>query len=187
MSYTKIGWQDEPSTITPINATNLNYMDDEIKSSSDKTDLILGDLASEYSTSQTYAVGDYCIYDSKLYKCTTAIATAEAWTSAHWELTDCGNELKTLNSNLVNKFGASQTITSGNAVPADGIAMFVSVVGTGNGMVNYLINGEIFTSYQNGGSNSSNFKQTFKVKKGDIVSHISVNNSTTTITFKPYI
>ena len=100
MSYTKIGWQDEPSTTTPISATNLNHMDDEIKTSSDKVDLILGDLASEYSTSQKYAVGDYCIYDSKLYKCTTAMATAEAWTSAHWTVTDCGNELKELNSNL---------------------------------------------------------------------------------------
>lgn len=31
MSYTKINWQDLPSTTTPINATNLNHMDDGIE------------------------------------------------------------------------------------------------------------------------------------------------------------
>ena len=38
-----------------------------------------------YSTSATYAVGDRVIYDDKLYKCKTAITTAESWTSGHWE------------------------------------------------------------------------------------------------------
>ena len=41
-------------------------------------------VADEYSTSSTYAVGDYCLYDGDLYRCTTAISTAEAWTAAHW-------------------------------------------------------------------------------------------------------
>lgn len=31
MSYTKINWQNLPSTATPINATNLNHMDDGIE------------------------------------------------------------------------------------------------------------------------------------------------------------
>ena len=110
MSYTKIGWQDEPSTTTPINAINLNHMDDEIKASSDKVDLILGNLASEYSTSKTYAVGDYCIYDSKLYKCTTAIATSEAWTPSHWTVTDCGSEISDL-ENVIGSFIIRKTIT----------------------------------------------------------------------------
>lgn len=42
-------------------------------------------LASIYSASGTYEVGDYCIYDGKLYRCTTAITTAEAWDSTHWD------------------------------------------------------------------------------------------------------
>lgn len=40
--------------------------------------------APAYSTSSTYEVGDYVKYDSKIWQCTTAIATAEAWTAAHW-------------------------------------------------------------------------------------------------------
>lgn len=41
-------------------------------------------LAAAYDATATYAVGDYRTKDGVLYKCTTAIATAEAWTAAHW-------------------------------------------------------------------------------------------------------
>ena len=34
MSYTKVNWQDSPSTATPITAANLNHMDDEIYNTS---------------------------------------------------------------------------------------------------------------------------------------------------------
>lgn len=49
----------------------------------------LSDLAPTYSASSTYAVESLCVrYDEydfvKLYRCTTAITTAEAWTAAHW-------------------------------------------------------------------------------------------------------
>ena len=37
-----------------------------------------------YSASSTYAVGDTVRYSKKLYRCNTAITTAEAWTAAHW-------------------------------------------------------------------------------------------------------
>lgn len=39
-----------------------------------------------YSNSSTYAVGDLCVYNSKVYVCITAITTAESWTSSHWQL-----------------------------------------------------------------------------------------------------
>lgn len=41
-------------------------------------------VAAQYSTSATYDVGDYVIYNGQLYRCTTAITTAETWTAAHW-------------------------------------------------------------------------------------------------------
>ena len=37
-----------------------------------------------YRSSKTYAVGDYCEYNSGMYQCNTPITTAEAWNSAHW-------------------------------------------------------------------------------------------------------
>ena len=41
---------------------------------------ILGLDVDTFSTTKTYAVGDYVIYDGKLWKCTTAVSTAGAWT-----------------------------------------------------------------------------------------------------------
>lgn len=40
--------------------------------------------AQPYSTSATYSVGDYCLQNNKLYRCTTAITSGESWNSAHW-------------------------------------------------------------------------------------------------------
>ena len=39
-----------------------------------------------YSATATYAVNAYAIYDGKLYQCTTAVSTAEAFDSDKWEL-----------------------------------------------------------------------------------------------------
>lgn len=55
-------------------------------------------IADAYSTSATYAVGDYCIYNSQLYRCTTAITTAEAWTASHWTAVAMGDEVGDLRS-----------------------------------------------------------------------------------------
>ena len=41
-------------------------------------------LSAAYSETATYAVGDAVTHDGKLYKCSVAITTAEAWTAAHW-------------------------------------------------------------------------------------------------------
>ena len=41
-------------------------------------------IADAFDATSTYAVGDYVIYNSILYKCTTAISTAGAWDSTKW-------------------------------------------------------------------------------------------------------
>ena len=41
-------------------------------------------IAPAFSSSSTYAVGDYVTYEGLLYKCTTAVSTAGAWTAANW-------------------------------------------------------------------------------------------------------
>ena len=38
----------------------------------------------DYSAASTYALGDQVLYNNKLYKCTTAITTPEAWTEGKW-------------------------------------------------------------------------------------------------------
>lgn len=54
-----------------------------------------GAIAATYSSSSTYAVGDYCIHDGGLYRCTTAINSGEAWTAAHWTAAKIGPDLAT--------------------------------------------------------------------------------------------
>lgn len=51
-------------------------------------------IASEYSPSSDYAVGKYCLHDSLLYICTTAIGTSgESWNPNHWRLSNVGDAL----------------------------------------------------------------------------------------------
>ena len=63
-----------------------------------------GCIAATYSSSSTYKVGDYCIHDGGLYRCTTAITTAEAWTSGHWTAAKIGPDVSDLKS-AVNAIG----------------------------------------------------------------------------------
>lgn len=48
---------------------------------------VVENIASEYNNTLTYKVGDYCMYENKLYKCITEITTAESFDSNKWELT----------------------------------------------------------------------------------------------------
>lgn len=41
-------------------------------------------IATDYGDTQTYAVGDYVIYDGLLYKCVTAVTTAETFDPTKW-------------------------------------------------------------------------------------------------------
>ena len=41
-------------------------------------------IASAFSATSTYALGDYVMYNGKLYECTTAVTTAGAWNSGNW-------------------------------------------------------------------------------------------------------
>ena len=55
----------------------------------------VGDIANTYDSTHTYEVGDYVINstDGKLYRCNTAITTAEEWTAAHWDWVALANDV----------------------------------------------------------------------------------------------
>ncbi|MCI2105104.1 MAG: hypothetical protein LKK00_00065 [Intestinimonas sp.] len=59
--------------------------------------------AEEYNPAGTYAVGDYCTHGGKLYRCTTAIPAAEAWTAGHWTETMVAGELLAMIATLAGK------------------------------------------------------------------------------------
>lgn len=68
-------------------------------------DALLASIAGTYSASKTYAVGDYVWYDGSLYRCTTAITTAEAWTSGHWTAAVLGDDLSVIKSAISRFYG----------------------------------------------------------------------------------
>ena len=67
-------------------------------------------VAPEYSSSSTYAVGDFVIYDGLLYCCTTAIETAEAWTAAHWTQTSAGSQIGAIKNDLSEKADKTEAL-----------------------------------------------------------------------------
>ena len=60
-----------------------------------------GVVASAYSSSKTYKVGDYVLHNSNLYRCITAITTAEAFTAAHWTQIVLADDVSDLKTDLV--------------------------------------------------------------------------------------
>ena len=73
--------------------------------------ITVGTDAAEYSATATYAMGDYCTHDGKLYRCTTAITEPEAWTEAHWTETTVGAELTAIYTALAEKADKSVAFT----------------------------------------------------------------------------
>ena len=45
---------------------------------------VVANIADDYDSSATYAVGDFVLYAGTLYKCATAISQPEDFTPAHW-------------------------------------------------------------------------------------------------------
>jgi lysophospholipase L1-like esterase len=54
----------------------------------------------DFSTSSTYQVGDYVMYQGKLYKCTTEITTSGAWDSTKWSLAILSDDVADLKNKI---------------------------------------------------------------------------------------
>ena len=81
-----------------------------------------GNFAGTYSTTSGYAVGDYCIYQGNLYRCTTAIGSSgENWTAGHWTSVKVGTELKGLSDQIAIQ---SVTFTPVTGVSASAVNIY---------------------------------------------------------------
>lgn len=93
--------------------TRLTTAEEDINNA----EAVIGNEADTYSASSTYALGSLVIYNSLLYKCTTAITVAEAWNSAKWTQIDLVNVSSGLKGKILwtnpNPYSlfAGQTIT----------------------------------------------------------------------------
>lgn len=80
--------------------TDLDTVDKHINGAINEHHAVIGYSYDAYDDTATYAVGDLCIYNNALYKCTTAITTPEAWNASHWTATSIADEINELNSDI---------------------------------------------------------------------------------------
>lgn len=90
--FTKPGVNDYVD-ISVLNA-NFDNLDTVIYNNQLSAQAALDDIAPKYDATATYSVGDYVTYNKTLYKCATAITTAEAFDDTKWTAVKVGGELK---------------------------------------------------------------------------------------------
>ena len=71
-----------------------------------------GAIASEYAN-QAYAIGDYVMHDTKLYKCKVTIASGESWNSAHWDEAKVVDEFAEKDTSIIELKSAFDLYKSG--------------------------------------------------------------------------
>lgn len=110
-----------PDTEDGLNNQAHSYSDtiaQIISGYEDDVETINANIAPAYSTSATYNVGDYVIYNNSLYKCKTAITTAEAWTSAHWTQAVVSNDVDDIKNVFINnELNNAQTLSASSQIP----------------------------------------------------------------------
>jgi hypothetical protein len=102
-------------TKTQIDTTMGNYYNKT--QINNKVDQINANTAAAYSTSSQYNIGDYCLYNGALYRCTTAIPSGEAWTAGHWTSVDIADDMRRVfdvtNDNVAELYDSTKTYALG--------------------------------------------------------------------------
>lgn len=101
-----------------LDSSGVTQLTSAIKNLADASYPQQSAIADQYDSTATYAVGDYCIKDGLLYKCTTAISTAEAWNAGHWESTAVTDEFGDI-SGLPSGGTQGQVLTKNSSTDGD--------------------------------------------------------------------
>ena len=104
--FTKPGVNDYVD-ISVLNA-NFDNLDTVIYNNQLSAQAALDDIAPAYDATATYSVGDYVTYNKTLYRCTTAITTAEAFDDTKWLSITVAGELKSYDSRILLLEGIKQ-------------------------------------------------------------------------------
>ena len=104
---TDMGNSASNATAAANSANDAALSASEASASATASEAAATNMAPVYSASSTYAVGDYVLYNGGLFRCTTAITTAEAWTASHWTTVKMGPEVSDLKTQI--------TYVTGNA------------------------------------------------------------------------
>lgn len=133
----------DPDDMLPTLQELLAELDD-MRDATAAAEAAVSFIADEYSSSSTYAVGDYAIHSGSLYRCTTAIASAETWDDAHWTQVVFGDEVRDLKSalddisviesdNLLHLLNKTQTINGVTVTTDKGNNVVLNGTATSNG------------------------------------------------------
>ena len=99
-------------------------------------------IAPAYSISRTYTVGEYCIYNNKMYKCTISVDTPGSFDPNNWSEITNSDELSELHSSLTNREkhigglvyvywnAVSVTIDFGGAIPTEATSNANTIIAT---------------------------------------------------------
>ena len=90
----------DPGTIIPSVEALISQIEEAVDSIPADYSGLWASLAPAYSTEATYEIGDYCTRSGHLYRCVTAINTAESWTAGHWVQVDYGSETQDVQTQL---------------------------------------------------------------------------------------
>ena len=85
---------DAGTLVSDSQVQEILDMSADVIAASENVSTLRGNFAPAYSSSATYALGDYVIYDNQLYRCKTAITTGESWHSSKWVSVDVATEQK---------------------------------------------------------------------------------------------
>lgn len=84
-------------------------------------------IAEQYSSSKSYKIGDFALYNGKLYRCTTAIQSpGESWTAGHWAETSYAQEeirVFTTRKNLTNSDDLDDLVYPGQYYKDNGVSV----------------------------------------------------------------
>ena len=69
-----------------VDVSSGTYYQNNAKYYAEKTEVMYTNVADSYDSASTYNLGDRVIYNGVLYKCISAITTAEAWNASHWQV-----------------------------------------------------------------------------------------------------
>ena len=83
-AYNSTAVQTDTTLSVSGKAADAKKVGDEVADLKTMDSNLVSSIAPAYDASSTYAVGEKVMYDGKLYECSTAITTAEAWNASHW-------------------------------------------------------------------------------------------------------
>lgn len=152
-------------------------------------------IAPEYSSTSTYNVGDYVVQSDKLYKCISAIESAEEWTAAHWSQVSMGGEVSNLNSALSKSIDTVFLDFKPGyySVPAGGSTLDLSKEPTASDTIMYAIADitdilPIYLNIASGGSTSGGARAWAFVDENDnVIGRASTNQTIKDGILYPYL